>query len=177
MKPAVRPGGRLIDQELRTLAAACAMVANPSSGATAATILLRIGPDERLLARMPLAQLEQRYGVRITVLDEGSPTTQPCVRITRRAAVPSGDEAGRGQGDEWPWAPVRRWLPWRGSREALGRTDPSGEWAGQSDRPARDELPGRCSAPPERFRTAGRSDRGGCAATAARTNDDDDARR
>jgi hypothetical protein len=173
----VGPVGQEVDQELSALAAACATVADPSSGATAATVLLKTSPIGSPLTRIPLAQLEQRYDVRITVLDEGSPTVQPCVRITQSTPVPYGNSDERGRSDWGIWAWVRCCLRWRGSREELEQTDTSGACAGRADLPVSDGLPVLCPAAPRALLTAARSARGGCAGTAARTNDDDDARR
>ena len=77
------PGRPRALDSLATIAAACGTVANRRSGATSAVVVLGAGESRAILAHDLLAQLEARYQVHITVLDEGSPTVPPTVHITR----------------------------------------------------------------------------------------------
>src|SRR6185503_11682000 len=76
------PASAQHDHALATLAAACGTVAEGRSGAMTVVVVLGFSSGSGMLTNDLLDPLERRYGVRIAVLDEGSPTTPPTVRIT-----------------------------------------------------------------------------------------------
>jgi hypothetical protein len=92
------PAASQRDRALVTLAAACGTVADERSGATTVVVVLGFSSGSGMLTDDLLDPLERRYGVRIAVLDEGSPTAPPTIRITRAAGPPVAVVGSLGRG-------------------------------------------------------------------------------